>query len=72
MKRKGISDIGDGEKRFRVEELEKLMALFLREIDIGLDELELVESIVKRPEEQIAQTFVMYEKAKLLDTLFLA
>jgi hypothetical protein len=72
MKRKGISDIGDGEKRIRVEELEKLMALFLREIDIGLDELELVESIVKRPEEQIAQTFVMYEKAKLLDTLFLA
>ncbi len=72
MKRKGISDIGDGEKRIRVEELEKLMALFLREIDIRLDELELVESIVKSLEEQIAQTFVMYEKAKLLDTLFLA
>lgn len=34
-----------------------------------LDELELIESIVERLDEQIALTVAMDEKAKLLDTL---
>jgi transposase len=69
LKRKGIRGIEGGEKPFGTEGQKKLRALSLREIDIRLDELELVESIVKRLDEQIARTVAMDEKAKLLDTL---
>ncbi|HZW57273.1 MAG TPA: transposase [Nitrososphaerales archaeon] len=70
LKRKGIKGVeARGEKPFGPEGQKKLSALSLREIDIRLDELELVESIVKRLDEEIARTVAMDEKAKLLDTL---
>src|SRR5579875_33244 len=71
LKRKGITgvDAGRGEKAFGPEGQKKLRALSLREIDIRLDELELVESIIQRLDEQITRTVAMDEKAKLLDTI---
>jgi transposase len=72
LKRKGITGIVEarrGEKAFGPEGRKKLRALSLREIDIRLDDLELVNSIVERLDEQIAQTVAMDEKAKILDTL---
>jgi transposase len=70
LKRKGIAaGTGGGEKLFGVEGRKKLRALSLREIDIRLDELELINSIVERLDKQISQTVSMDEKAKILDTL---
>jgi transposase len=70
LKRKGIAmGTGGGEKLFGVEGRKRLRALFLREIDIRLDELELINSIVERLDKQISQTVAMDEKAKILDTL---
>jgi transposase len=70
LKRKGIaSGTGGGEKLFGIEGRKRLRSLSLREIDIRLEELELVNSIVDKLDKQIAQTVAMDEKAKLLDTL---
>ena len=66
LKRRGITGI---EKVFTVKGRRKLKALSLREMNIRLDELELLESIVERLDQEIAQTVAMNESAKLLDTL---
>jgi transposase len=65
LKRRGI----DVKKPFRAEGRKELRALNLREIDIRLDELELVESIVKRLDKQISSIVSADQNAKLLDTL---
>ena len=66
LKRRGIDE---GKKVFTLEGRRKLRSLSLREIDIRLDELELIESIVDKLDEQIKQTVAMGKKAKLLDTI---
>jgi transposase len=70
LKRKGIAaGTGGGEKLFGIEGRKRLRSLSLREIDIRLEELELVNSIVARLDEQITQTASMDANAKLLDSL---
>ena len=66
LKRKGITE---EKKIFSVEGRTRLRELSLRELEIRLDELDLVESIVERLDAQIAQTVAFNEKAKLLDTI---
>jgi len=64
LKRRGI----EIEKVFSPEGRRRLGELRLREMDIRLDELELIESIIERLDEQIASTVLMDPNAKLLDT----
>jgi len=67
LKRRGIAE---ERKMFSVGGRKKLRELSLRELDMRLDELALVESMVERLDEQIAQTVALEdEKAKLLDTI---
>ena len=66
LKRRGIAE---GKKMFSIEGRKRLRSLSLRELDIRLDELSLVESIVDRLDEEIAQTVAMDANAKLLDTI---
>jgi transposase len=66
LKRRGVAGI---EKMFSLEGRKKLRALSLREIDIRLDELALVESIIERLDGQIQEMVAVDESAKLLDTL---
>jgi len=66
LKRRGIKDI---EKPFSVEGRKKLRALRLREIDMRLDELELVDSIVGRLDGEIVGVVAKDANARLLDTI---
>jgi transposase len=67
LKRKGITE---EKKIFSIEGRTKLLReLSLRELDMRLDELDLVDSIVERLDAQIAQTVAFDEKARLLDTI---
>lgn len=66
LKRRGLDSI---EKPFSIEGRRRLRDLRLREIDIRLDELELVESIIERLDGEISQIVSADHKAELLDTL---
>jgi transposase len=67
LKRRGIDQ--EGRKIFSVEGRARLRSLSLREIDIRLDELELVESIMGRLDSEIEQIVANDKNAKLLDTI---
>jgi transposase len=67
LKRRGIEDTV--EKPFSVEGRKKLRELRLREIDIRLEELQLVDSIVERLDREISQVVSKNADARLLDTL---
>jgi transposase len=66
LKRGGVDSIG---KTFSPEGRKGLRELRLQEIDIRLDELELVESIIERLGGQISSIVTTDPNAKLLDTL---
>jgi len=67
LKRRGT---GNGISRmFSPSGRKALRALGLREIDIRIDELELVESVVRKLDKQIASVVTMDPNARLLDTL---
>jgi len=66
LKRRGIGDI---EKPFSVGGRKKLRELRLREIDIRLDELDLVDSIARRLDGEIAGVVAKDANARLLDTI---
>jgi len=68
LKRRGI-EIDRGKGAFNPEGRKRLRELHLREIDIRLDELELVQSTVKRLDAQIIDIVSRDERAKLLDTI---
>ncbi len=57
------------ERIFSLASRKRLRELGLREVDIRLDELELVESIIERLDAQIASTVPADPNARLLDTL---
>ena len=65
LKRKGI----DVDSPFSVEGRGTLRNLRLREIDIRLDELKLVESIIERLDAEIGSIVAGDSKVRLLDTL---
>ncbi|MDG7016287.1 MAG: IS110 family transposase [Nitrososphaerota archaeon] len=65
LKRRGI----EVEKVFSVEGRSRLRALRLRELDIRLDELQLVESIIERLDGEISSVIPMDANAALLDTI---
>jgi transposase len=65
LKRRGI----EVEGAFSSEGRKKLRGLGLQEMDIRLDELELIESIIEKLDAQIASIVPMDANAKLLDTL---
>jgi transposase len=67
LKRRGLDNYG--KKPFSVIGKKKLRELQLREIDMRLDELDLVDSIIGRLDAQIAQIVVGDPNAKMLDTL---
>jgi transposase len=66
LKRRGLDSI---EKPFSVEGRNKLRELRLREIDIRLDELQLVDSIVERLDGEISGVVAKDTNARLLDTI---
>lgn len=66
LKRRGIED---SKQVFNREGREKLRGLNLQELDIRLDELDLVDSIIKRLDAQIASIVPTDPNARLLDTL---
>ena len=66
LKRRGITSV---QKPFCPEGKTSLRELSLQEINIRLDELELVESIVSKLDTQISQIVCHDPKARLLDTL---
>jgi transposase len=68
LKRKGI-DAEKGKTMFNGDGRNRLMALHLQEIDIRLDELELVESTVRKLDKQIVDIVSKDKRAKLLDTI---
>jgi transposase len=57
------------EKPFSEDGRKRLRELHLWEVDIRLDELELVESIIERLDHQILDIVSRDERASLLDTL---
>jgi transposase len=65
LKRRGI----EVEKPFSDEGRKKLRELKLQEIEIRLDELQLVESVIKRLDRQILEIVSKDQRASLLDTL---
>lgn len=65
LKRRGI----EVEKPFSAEGRRKLRELALREIDMRLEELQLVESFIERLDGEIASTVPTDINSKLLDTL---
>lgn len=68
LKRRGLES--GMEKPFSIEGRGKLRELKLRETDIRLDELELVDSIIERLDGEISQVVSASDKnARLLDTL---
>lgn len=66
LKRRGITEEN---KIFSIEGRKRLRSLSLREIDTRLEELELVQSIIKRLDMEISKTVSLDDSAKLLDTL---
>jgi transposase len=66
LKRRGVDSVG---KKFSPEGRKGLRELRLQEIDIRLDELELVESIIERLAGQISSIVATDPNARLLDTL---
>ncbi len=65
LKRRGI----EVERPFSDEGRKKLRELRLQEIDIRLDELELVESVIERLDHQILDIVSRDQRARLIDTL---
>jgi transposase len=65
LKRRGV----EVEKPFSEDGRKRLRELNLREVDIRLDELELVESVVGRLDRQILDIVSRDERARLLDTI---
>jgi transposase len=65
LKRRGV----EVEKPFTEEGKKRLRELRLREIDIRLDELQVVDSIIERLDEEISSVVQTDSNAKLLDTL---
>lgn len=66
LKRKGIDSV---ERVFSPEGRKRLRELGLREIDVRLDELELVDSIIEKLDGEIASVVGTDQDARLLDTL---
>jgi len=67
LKRRGLDE--SVEKPFSIDGRKKLRGLKLREIDIRLDELQLVDSIIARLDAEISQVVSTDDNARLLDTL---
>jgi transposase len=65
LKRRGI----EVERPFSDEGRKRLRELHLQEIDIRLDELELVESVIERLDRQILDIVSRDQRARLIDTL---
>ena len=66
LKRRGLDSI---ERVFSPEGRKRLRELRLREIDVRLDELELVDSIIERLDGEISSTVATDPNARLLDTI---